>query len=48
MRDMIARLILNFKRFFDIGPPCHKTEMGYHCKHQLLADGRKECGRWNA
>jgi hypothetical protein len=48
MRDMIARVLSNIKAFFDLGPPCHKTAMGYNCKHRLLPNGQKECGRWNA
>lgn len=40
---VIANIIQKIQSFFEVEQYCHKTALGYNCKHRVYQDGRKEC-----
>lgn len=35
---------IEFKAWLDSFEPCHKELLGYTCRHQIMSNGKKECG----
>lgn len=42
-RNLFWRMYYRVVRWLAGKKPCHKTELGYNCKHHVYADGTREC-----
>ncbi len=39
----VPNILIRILSVFKPEPYCHKTELGYNCRHKVYKNGNKEC-----